>query len=199
MESNEDSIKILEMRIRQQMNNSLQKNMKPENIKYYMPSAVLPKRDILQDPQSADAAGTVNPAGNGSDPGSAADVLKMSMPLSDGSKPVTPLPGGPKPVTPLPGGPKPVTPLPGDPKPVMPVSDVPEPGSQAADADSPVGIEYIDRAVGMPPMVEYEHIEIPESKEIQHAKALTGYETSRSLDRKGTFRMEDMHFLDAKG
>ena len=155
MESNEDSIKILEMRIRQQMNDSLQKNMKPENIKYYMPSAVLPKPDILQDPQSADAAGTVNPAGDVLEPGSAADVLKRSMPLSD--------------------------------------------GPQAADANLPAGAEYIDRAAGVPPMAEFEHIEIPESKEIQHAKALTGYETSRSLDRKGTFRMEDMHFLDAKG
>ena len=36
MESNEDSIKILEMRIRQQMNDSLQKNMKPENIKLFL-------------------------------------------------------------------------------------------------------------------------------------------------------------------
>ena len=54
------------------------KNMKPENIKYYMPSAVLPKPDILQDPQSADAAGTVNPAGDVLEPGSAADVLKRS-------------------------------------------------------------------------------------------------------------------------
>ena len=34
MESNEDSIKILEMRIRQQMGYSLQKSMKPENLKY---------------------------------------------------------------------------------------------------------------------------------------------------------------------
>lgn len=189
MESNEDSIKILEMRIRQQMNDSLQKNMKPENIKYYMPSAVLPKPDILQDPQSADAAGTVNPAGDVLEPGSAADVLKRSMPLSDDPKPVTPLPGGPKPVTPISDGPKPVT----------LISDVPEPASQAADANLPAGAEYIDRAAGVPPMAEFEHIEIPESKEIQHAKALTGYETSRSLDRKGTFRMEDMHFLDAKG
>lgn len=179
MESNEDSIKILEMRIRQQMNDSLQKNMKPENIKYYMPSAVLPKPDILQGPKSADAAGTVNPAGDVLESGSAADVLKRSMPLSDGPKPVTPLPGGPKPV--------------------MPLSEVPEPVSQAADANLPAGAEYIDRAAGVPPMAEFEHIEIPESKEIQHAKALTGYETSRSLDRKGTFRMEDMHFLDAKG
>lgn len=179
MESNEDSIKILEMRIRQQMNDSLQKNMKPENIKYYMPSAALPKPDILQGPKSADAAGTVNPAGDRLEPGSPADVLKRSMPLSDGPKPVTPLPGGPKPVT--------------------PISDVPEPVSQAADANLPAGAEYIDRAAGVPPMAEFEHIEIPESKEIQHAKALTGYETSRSLDRKGTFRMEDMHFLDAKG
>lgn len=146
MESNEDSIKILEMRIRQQMNDSLQKNMKPENIKYYMPSAVLPK---------------------------------SVMPISDVPEPVTPLPGGPKPV--------------------MPLSEVPEPVSQAADANPPAGAEYIDRAAGVPPMAEFEHIEIPESKEIQHAKALTGYETSRSLDRKGTFRMEDMHFLDAKG
>ena len=169
MESNEDSIKILEMRIRQQMNDSLQKNMKPENIKYYMPSAVLPKPDILQDPQSADAAGTVNPAGDVLEPGSAADVLKRSMPLSDGPKPVTL------------------------------ISDVPEPASQAADANLPAGAEYIDRAAGVPPMAEFEHIEIPESKEIQHAKALTGYETSRSLDRNGTFRMEAMHFLDAKG
>lgn len=179
MESNEDSIKILEMRIRQQMNDSLQKNMKPENIKYYMPSAALPKPDILQGPKSADAAGTVNPAGDVLEPGSSADVLKRSMPLSDGPKPVMPLPGGPKPVT--------------------PISDVPEPVSQAADANLPAGAEYIDRAAGVPPMAEFEHIEIPESKEIQHAKALTGYETSRSLDRKGTFRMEDMHFLDAKG
>ncbi len=179
MESNEDSIKILEMRIRQQMNDSLQKNMKPENIKYYMPSAALPKPDIVQGPKSADAAGTVNPAGDVLEPGSAVDVLKRSMPLSDGPKPVTPLPGGPKPVT--------------------PISDVPEPASQAADANLPAGAEYIDRAAGVPPMAEFEHIEIPESKEIQHAKALTGYETSRSLDRKGTFRMEDMHFLDAKG
>ena len=169
MESNEDSIKILEMRIRQQMNNSLQKNMKPENIKYYMPSAALPKPDILLRPQSADAAGTVNPAGDVLEPGSSADVLKRSMPLSDGPKPVTP------------------------------ISNVPEPVSQAADANLPAGAEYIDRAAGVPPMAEFEHIEIPESKEIQHAKALTGYETSRSLDRKGTFRMEDMHFLDAKG
>lgn len=179
MESNEDSIKILEMRIRQQMNDSLQKNMRPENIKYYMPSAVLPKPDILQEPQRAETAGTVNPAGDGLKPGSSADVLKRSMPLFDGLKPVTPLPGGPKPVT--------------------PISDVPEPVSQAADANLPAGAEYIDRAAGAPPMAEFEHIEIPESKEIQHAKALTGYETSRSLDRKGTFRMEDMHFLDAKG
>lgn len=169
MESNEDSIKILEMRIRQQMNDSLQKNMRPENIKYYMPSAVLPKPDILQGPKSADAAGTVNPAVDVLEPGSSADVLKRSMPLSDGPKPVTP------------------------------ISDVPEPVSQAADANLPAGAEYIDRAAGVPPMAEFEHIEIPESKEIQHAKALTGYETSRSLDRKGTFRMEDMHFLDAKG
>ena len=49
MESNEDSIKILEMRIRQQMGYSLQKNMKPENLKYYMPSAVQPKPDIRQE------------------------------------------------------------------------------------------------------------------------------------------------------
>ena len=126
MESNEDSIKILEMRIRQQMNVSLQKNMKPENVKYYMPSAELSK-------------------------------------------------------------------------PVMPISDVPESVSQAAEVNPPADAEYIDRAVGVPPMPEFEHIEIPESKESQHAKALTGYETSRSLDRKGTFRMEDMHFLDAKG
>ncbi len=126
MESNEDSIKILEMRIRQQMNVSLQKNMKPENVKYYMPSAELSK-------------------------------------------------------------------------PVMPISDVPESVSQAAEVNPPADAEYIDRAVGVPPMPEFEHIEIPESKESQHAKALTGYETSRSLDRNGTFRMEDMHFLDAKG
>lgn len=126
MESNEDSIKILEMRIRQQMNVSLQKNMKPENVKYYMPSAELSK-------------------------------------------------------------------------PVMPISDVPESVSQAAEVNPPADAEYIDRAVGVPPMPEFEHIEIPESKESQHAKALIGYETSRSLDRNGTFRMEDMHFLDAKG
>ena len=49
MESNEDSIKILEMRIRQQMGYSLQKSMKPENLKYYMPSAVQPKPDIRQE------------------------------------------------------------------------------------------------------------------------------------------------------
>lgn len=126
MESNEDSIKILEMRIRQQMNVSLQKNMKPENVKYYMPSAEISK-------------------------------------------------------------------------PVMPISDVPESVSQAAEVNPPADAEYIDRAVGVPPMPEFEHIEIPESKESQHAKALIGYETSRSLDRNGTFRMEDMHFLDAKG
>ena len=91
MESNEDSIKILEMRIRQQMNVSLQKNMKPENVKYYMPSAELSK-------------------------------------------------------------------------PVMPISDVPESVSQAAEVNPPADAEYIDRAVGVPPMPEFEHIEIPESK-----------------------------------
>ena len=138
MESNEDSIKILEMRIRQQMNVSLQKNMKPENVKYYMPSA---------------------------------EISKPVMPISD--------------------VPKPVTPLPSVPKPVMPISDVPESVSQAAEVNPPADAEYIDRAVGVPPMPEFEHIEIP--------KALIGYETSRSLDRNGTFRMEDMHFLDAKG
>ena len=146
MESNEDSIKILEMRIRQQMNVSLQKNMKPENVKYYMPSA---------------------------------ELSKPVMPISD--------------------VPKPVTPLPSVPKPVMPISDVPESVSQAAEVNPPADAEYIDRAVGVLPMPEFEHIEIPESKESQHAKALIGYETSRSLDRNGTFRMEDMHFLDAKG
>lgn len=173
MESKEDSIKILEMRIRQQMNHSLQKNVKPENIKYYMPSAALPQPNLRQEPQRADTAG----AGPESDP--AADGPRIGMPLTDSLGEGIPLSDAPKAAA--------------------PPSDVPEPVPQKAEVNLPVGAEYIDRAVGALPMAEYEHIEIPESKEVQHAKALTGYETSRSLDRKGTFRMEDMHFLDAKG
>lgn len=41
METNEDSIKMLEMRMRRQMNNSPEKNIKPENIQYYVSSAML--------------------------------------------------------------------------------------------------------------------------------------------------------------
>ena len=159
MESNEDSIKMLEMRIRQQINDSLQRNLKPENIKYYMPSAVFPKADIQQAQQSADAAGDANPSGDGPESDSAADGPKIGMPLSDVSAPAL----------------------------------------QAADVNLPVGAEYIDRAAGTMPMREYENIKIPELKEVQHAKAMTGYEAFRSLDRKGSFNMEDMHFLDAKG
>ena len=131
MESNEDSIKILEMRIRQQMGYSLQKNMKPENLKYYMPSAVQPKPDIHQEIHTENAQFVH----------SAADAVKPGIPA---------------------------------------VGD-------------------IDHVIGPPPMMEYEHIEIPEPKEVQHARAMSGYERSHSLERKEIFNMEGKHFLDSKG
>lgn len=50
MESKEDSIKILEMRIRHQMNRSLEKKLKPENIQFYASSAgMLQKQEFAQE------------------------------------------------------------------------------------------------------------------------------------------------------
>lgn len=49
MESKEDSIKILEMRIRHQMNRSLEKKLEPENIQFYASSAgMLQKQEFAQ-------------------------------------------------------------------------------------------------------------------------------------------------------
>ncbi len=161
MESNEDSIKILEMRIRQQMGYSLQKNMKPENLKYYMPSAVQPKPDIRQEIHMENAQFVH----------SAADAVKPGIPV---------------------------------------VGDVGREGQiqtgigsgipiQAGSGSLPLSEEYIDQVIGPPPMMEYEHIEIPEPKEVQHARAMSGYERSHSLERKEIFNMEGKHFLDSKG
>ena len=151
MESNEDSIKILEMRIRQQMGYSLQKNMKPENLKYYMPSAVQPKPDIRQEIHMENAQFVH----------SAADAVKPGIP------PV------------------------GDAGAGIPI--------QAGSGSLPLSEEYIDQVIGPPPMMEYEHIEIPEPKEVQHARAMSGYERSHSLERKEIFNMEGKLFLDSKG
>lgn len=48
MEPKEDSIKMLEMRMRRQLNTSSEKNIKPENIQYYVSSAMLHKDGIQQ-------------------------------------------------------------------------------------------------------------------------------------------------------
>lgn len=53
MESKEDSIKVLEMRIRHQMNRSLEKKLKPENIQFYASSAgMLQKQEFVQESQT---------------------------------------------------------------------------------------------------------------------------------------------------
>lgn len=55
MESKEDSIKILEMRIRHQMNRSLEKNTKPENMQYFLsPSAMPWQKGLRQDADNAE-------------------------------------------------------------------------------------------------------------------------------------------------
>lgn len=51
MEVNEDSIKMLELRMRQQLNSSSGKNIKPENIQYYVSSAMLQKEGVPQNIQ----------------------------------------------------------------------------------------------------------------------------------------------------
>lgn len=61
MESNEDSIKILEMRIRQQMNHSSKKNLKPENIQYYVSSSAMLHRQDLEQDLPSDAKIVLNP------------------------------------------------------------------------------------------------------------------------------------------
>ncbi len=48
MEPKEDSIKMLEMRMRRQLNLSSDKNIKPENIQYYVSSATLQKEETQQ-------------------------------------------------------------------------------------------------------------------------------------------------------
>ena len=168
MESKED-IRLLELRIRHQMNASLQKNMKPENIKYYIPSAAMPKTEAQQVIHTGDAdSGT--PAADGAGAVSPADVVKGNTGLiSVGAGNVFPA--------------------------------MAEPGAAlpAAAGELPIDMENLDRAVGMPPTMEYEPIEIPESKEVQHARAMDGYEKSHSLDRRGAYEIENMHFLDAKG
>lgn len=159
MGPSEDSIRILEMRIRRQMNDSLQKNMKPENIKYYVPSTALPKPDVGQE----------NHMGHVESTDTAIDGTKSGSTSGDGAET--------------------------DGLPIAEAGTV----FPAEEGGLPISEEYIDRVVGTPPMLEYEQIEIPEPKEIQHARAMSGYERSRSLDRKGFFNMEDQHFLDSKG
>lgn len=46
MEANEDSIKMLELRMRRQLNSTSDKNIKPENIQYYVSSAMLQKEGV---------------------------------------------------------------------------------------------------------------------------------------------------------
>lgn len=58
MEPKEDSIKMLEMRIRHQMNLSAEKNMKPENMKYYVP----PSGMIRNEEQQSDGKGNLQQA-----------------------------------------------------------------------------------------------------------------------------------------
>lgn len=57
MEPKEDSIKMLEMRIRHQMNLSTDKNLKPENMQYYIPSSGMA---TPEEQQQAESAGTEN-------------------------------------------------------------------------------------------------------------------------------------------
>lgn len=159
MGASEDSIRILEMRIRRQMNDSLQNIMNPEDMKYYVPSAALPKPDVQQEIHM-EHAGSLN---------TVIDGTKSGSPAGDGAGADGLSAAGAGTVLP------------------------------AEEGTIPISSEYIDRVVGMPPMLEYEQIEIPEPKEVRHAKAMSGYERTRSLDPEGIFNMEDQHFLDSKG
>lgn len=73
MEPKEDSIKMLEMRMRQQLNASPEKNIKPENIQYYISSAMLHKEGIQQNAYMDREKSIYQP-----DYGNQADIWKLT-------------------------------------------------------------------------------------------------------------------------
>lgn len=212
MESKEDSIKILEKRIRQQMNYSLEKYMKPENIQYYASSSEMlrkedfgqesqinesenPQRDIQIDvkgnPQRniyVDAKGYIQ-----------RDILiyereNLTQELRTGEKEKLPQEL-------YIGVENPQQDIDTDEKADLrqeTFGSKKEISDQIGYENQPVDMEYINRISGMARMIE--NMEISETKEAQHAKAKSSYESvRRSLDEEKFLAFQKKGLFDTKG
>lgn len=189
MEPKEDSIKMLEMRIRHQLNRSLEKNIQPENMQYYLSSSAMHHQGGLQQVSYNDDNGglyqsvhtdvkkelrqTVRVDGNGNiwqeipvDVNAAKQHIQND---EDAGQRREMDAAGPEPV------------------------DTQQYENQPFDTS-----EYIDRVGGLVHMIE--SIEISETKEAQHARARSGYERAcGSLDTEQSPEPPKNHLLDAKG
>lgn len=214
MEPNEDSIKLLEMRIRHQMNRSLEKKIMPENIHYYLSSSATQRSEELQpdihDDEQEQPKQMIHVDGKGNlwqeiqvgeKAGPHSDILtdgaaglQQDIPI-DGTAGLQP---GILSDTIV--GLQPDIQTDGKAEGLQTAYDKEIDSSDRQEyEDSPFdAAEYIDRVSEISQRIE--HIEISETKEVQHAKARNGYEsTRRSMDAEQSSGIGKKHFLDAKG
>lgn len=202
MEPNEDSIKLLEMRIRHQMNRSLEKKIMPENIHYYLSSSATQRLEELQQDIHGGGQGQpkqmvhVDGKGNlwqeiqvGEKTGPHADILTDGM---AGQQPGI--------LSDTTAGLQPDIQTDGKVEGLQTAYDRENDSADRQEYEDPPfdAAEYIDRVSEISQRIE--HIEISETKEVQHAKARNGYEsTRRSMDAEQSSGIGKKHFLDAKG